>query len=217
MSQSVKNDLTKERLLNEAEALFAQKGYDAVSVREVTTAARCNLAAVNYHFGTKKNLYLEVFRARWIPRARRLQEFFRKSLTAQDSASPPAVARALAEAFLIGPLSDEERCRHHQLMVRELGQSTEAFELVAEEVMRPFFKEIAEILRPSMPKGLEKEPMMLNILSIFSMVLYFNFARVAVTRITGREYDEAFKTRLVEHITGFALAGLGVSELEDLR
>jgi hypothetical protein len=49
------------------------------------------------------------------------------------------------------------------------------------------------------------------------MVLYFNFARVAVTRITGREYDEAFKTRLVEHITGFALAGLGVSEPEDLR
>jgi hypothetical protein len=138
-------------------------------------------------------------------------------LIAQDSASPPAVARALAEAFLIGPLSDEERFRHHQLMVRELGQSTEAFELVAEEVMRPFFKKIAEILRPSMPKGLEKERMMLNILSIFAMVLYFNFAREAVTRITGREYDEAFKTRLVEHITGFALAGLGVSEPEDLR
>ena len=44
---NTKNDHTKERILDEAEALFAQKGYDAVSVREITGAANCNLAAVN--------------------------------------------------------------------------------------------------------------------------------------------------------------------------
>jgi AcrR family transcriptional regulator len=217
MTEKKQDDLTKERLLNKAEALFAQKGYDAVSVREITAAAHCNLAAVNYHFGNKQNLYLEVFRARWIPRARRLQEFFRKSLTAQDAISPPVVARALAEAFLKGPLSDEERYRHHQLMARELGQSTEAFELVAEEVMRPFFKKLADMLRPAMPEGLGKEGVMLSIFSMFAMVLYFNFARVAVTRITGREYDGAFKARLVEHITEFSLTGMGLGKTEDLQ
>jgi AcrR family transcriptional regulator len=217
MDQSVKNDVTKERLLNEAEALFAQKGFDAVSVREITTAARCNLAAVNYHFGNKHNLYLEVFRARWIPRARRLQAFFKKSLATQGSTSPHSIARALAEAMLVGPLSDEERYRHHQLMARELGRSTEALELLAEEVMRPFFTKIADMLRPAMPKELDKERLMLNILSIFALVLYFNFARVAVSRITGQEYDSAFKARLVEHITEFALTGLGVSETEEPR
>lgn len=212
MSKADNHDLTKERLLDEAEALFARKGYDAVSVREITNAARCNLAAVNYHFGNKKNLYMEVFRARWIPRARRLHESFRKSLDAEEAASPEAVVRALAQAFLVGPMSDEERFRHHQLMIRELGQSTEAFELVADEVMRPFFKKLAGTLQPAMPQGLGKEGLMLNILSIFAMVLYFNFARVAVTRITGREYTKAFKSRLVEHITGFSLTGLGVGE-----
>ena len=217
MTQKEKHDFTKERLLNEAEALFAQKGYDAVSVREITTAAHCNLAAVNYHFGSKQNLYLEVFRARWVPRARRLQEYFRKSLAAQDSPSPTAVAQALAEAFLMGPLSDEERHRHHQLMVRELGQPTEAFELVAKQVMRPFFKELADTLRPVIPEGLGEERLILNILSIFSMVLYFNFARVAVTRITGREYDSGFKARLVEHIAEFSLKGLGGDKKEGLR
>jgi hypothetical protein len=45
-------------------------------------------------------------------------------------------------------------------------------------------------------------------LSIFSQVLYFNFARVPVTRITGREYDPAFRAQLVEHITAFSLKGL---------
>ena len=49
---------TRERILVEAETLFAEKGYEAVSIREITGAAECNLAAVNYHFGTKQNLYL---------------------------------------------------------------------------------------------------------------------------------------------------------------
>ena len=209
MTQKEKKGFTKERLLDEAEALFAQKGYDAVSVREITTVAHCNLAAVNYHFGSKQNLYLEVFRARWVPRARRLQEYFRKFLAAQDSHSPTTVAKSLAEAFLIGPLSDEERQRHHQLMARELGQPTEAFELVAEQVMRPFIKGLAETLRSFMPEGQGEECLMLNILSMFATVLYFSFAHMAVTRITGREYDAAFKARLVEHITEFSVKGLG--------
>jgi len=211
------HDLTRERILNEAEALFAQKGFDAVSVREITCAASCNLAAVNYHFGNKGNLYIEVFRAHWVPRAMRLQEHFRRSLAAQGQPSPTTVAQALAEAFLKGPLSDEERQRHFQLMTRELGQPTEAFEIVAEEVMRPFFEELASTLRPAMPKGLRREQVLLNILSIFSMVLYFNFARVAVSRITGREYDTAFKNRLVKHIVEFSLKGLGGLEKEGLR
>ena len=201
-------DVTKERLLDEAEVLFAQRGFDGVSVREITKAARCNLAAVNYHFGNKKNLYVEVFRCRWVPRAKRLQEHFRKNLDTQDGASPPAVARALAGAFLVGPMSDKERQRHHQLMSRELGRPTEAFQLVAEEVMRPFFKELVQLLRADIKES-GKEDLMLNLLSVFSLVLYFSFAKEAVSRITGRHYDQSFKKHLVEHIAEFVQNGFG--------
>jgi AcrR family transcriptional regulator len=209
MSQNDKAEIPRERILNEAEALFAQKGYHGVSVREIITAADCNLAAVNYHFGNKQNLYLEVFRCRWLPRARRLREYFNKSLAAQDSLSLATVVQALAQTFLEGPLSDEERQRHHQLMSRELVKPTEAFELVAQEVMGPFFKELADLLRSLMTVELGEEQMMLNILSIFAMVIHFNFARVAVSRLTGREYDPAFKAQLVEHLIKFSLKGLG--------
>ena len=211
---SKKDQITRERILNEAEALFATNGYDAVSVREITAAACCNLAAVNYHFGNKQKLYLEVFRARWVPRARRVQAYFREYLASQDTVSTPAVAQALAEAFLKGPLSDDERQRQSQLMTRELIQPTDAFELLAGEVLRPFFKELADTLRPFIPEGLGNEGLMLNILSMFSMVIYFNFARAVVSRITGREYDAAFKDRLVEQIVGFSLNGLGGGERE---
>ena len=217
MNQKNKNNSPKDRLLDEAEVLFAQKGFHAVSVREITTAANCNLAAINYHFGNKKNLYLEVFRARWVPRAKRLREYFKKSLAAHASPPPTAVVQALAQAFLEGPLTEEERQRHAQLMVREMFKPTEAFELVAVQVMGPFFKELSDLLRPLIKKGQGQERLDLNILSIFAMVLYFNFARAAVKHVTGREYDQDFKSQLVEHIVEFSLKGLGGGEQEDLQ
>jgi AcrR family transcriptional regulator len=205
-------DLTRERILDTAEALFAQKGYQAVSIREITRCSECNLAAVNYHFGTKENLYLEVFRQRWIPRARRVQENFRTLLARYGWASADNVVRALAESFLEGPLSDEERLRHHQLMAREMAQPTAAFEVAAEEVMRPFFQELESRFTSVLPAGFDHDALLLDILSIFSMVLYFNFARVAVSRLTGRRYNPDFRAQLVDHITAFSLEGLGVTE-----
>ena len=209
MTEKNKKDIPRERLLNEAEALFSEKGYNAVTVREISAAADCNLASINYYFGNKKNLYLEVFHNRWVPRARRVHEYFSKELGDQEPSSLTAVVKSLALAFLEGPLTDEERRRHHQLIAREMAQPSEAFDLVAEQATIPFFQKLADLLRPFMPPELTHEQVMLNILCIFSMVLYFNFARAAVSRLTNQEYDDTFKSRLVEHIIGFALTGLG--------
>ncbi len=74
--------------MKSAETLFAQKGYDAVSVREITNVAKCNLAAVNYHFGNKKTLYLNMFRECWMPRAQRIHACFKKTLPAVAKRRP---------------------------------------------------------------------------------------------------------------------------------
>jgi len=55
---------TKERLLSVAEQLFAEHGFAATSLRQLTAQADVNVAAVNYHFGSKENLITEVFRRR---------------------------------------------------------------------------------------------------------------------------------------------------------
>lgn len=209
MVQKNKNDMTKDRILNEAEILFAQKGYHGVTVREITEAASCNLAAVNYHFGNKWNLYLAVFQFRWLPRAKRIRESVIIALEKQANPSLADIVKALSLAFLKGPLADEERARHALLIIRELAEPTEAFELLAENALRPLISIIANHLRPMMPPELAEERLSLNILSIFALVTYFNLARAAVTHITGQEYDEDFKSMLVEHISDFSLKGLG--------
>ncbi|CAB0149647.1 putative HTH-type transcriptional regulator YttP [Pseudidiomarina piscicola] len=66
--EMAKRETTQDKLLNAAEALFAEQGFEQTSLRQITTAADVNLASVNYHFGSKKALiqavmarYLEVF------------------------------------------------------------------------------------------------------------------------------------------------------------
>ncbi len=55
---------TKEQILDAAEKLFAEKGFAATSTRAITDAAKVNLSAVNYHFGSKQGLVYAVFRRR---------------------------------------------------------------------------------------------------------------------------------------------------------
>ena len=56
-------DQTRQRLLAAASELFAAQGYHGTTVREIAQRAGVNLAAGNYHFGSKRELYLEVLRA----------------------------------------------------------------------------------------------------------------------------------------------------------
>ena len=54
----------RERLLDAAEGFFSEKGFDSTSVRDLTATADSNIAAVNYYFGGKEKLYIEVFHRR---------------------------------------------------------------------------------------------------------------------------------------------------------
>jgi len=209
MGHESKIDVTKDRILSEAEILFAHKGFHGVTVREITESAKCNLAAVNYHFGNKWNLYLAVFRFRWLPRAKRLRETVINVLDEYENPTRTDVVKALAQAFLEGPITDAERKQHALLIFRELAEPTEAFELVANEALRPLFDTLTERMRLLVPEDMDEKRLRLSIFSIFAMVIHFNFARAAVTHITGQEYDRDFKSLLVEHITNFSLNGLG--------
>ena len=200
-------DPTRERLLDEAEKLFAEKGFDGVSVREITAKADAHVSAINYHFGTKKNLYLSVFQERWIPRAERIKA--RLELLDNSTSTLEQVVHALAEGFLKGFASDQERLMHQQLMHREINQPTEALSMIAEQVTKPAFMQLEDIIRARMPSANENgSDMFLCIFSVFSQVLLFNFGKNLVSLLTGKKYDQAFHEHVVDHITRFSLHGL---------
>lgn len=92
---------TRERILATAEQLFAEGGVASTSLRTITSLARVNLAAVNYHFGSKDALIEAVYERRLGPlnRAR-----LRNLDVLEARAEPPAVAELVA-AF-VGPIVD---------------------------------------------------------------------------------------------------------------
>jgi AcrR family transcriptional regulator len=91
---------TKERLLDAAERLFGEQGFESTSLRQITTEAGANLAAVNYHFGSKEDLIVAVM-------ARRVEPLNRERLRLLDrleaGETPPTVEQVL-ETFLAPPL-----------------------------------------------------------------------------------------------------------------
>lgn len=101
---------TRARILDAAERLFMAHGYDGTSMRQITGEAGVNLAAVNYHFGSKEALIQEVFRRRlnWLneERMRALDEL---EATADGQALKPS---QIVDAFfgtMIRMAEDEER------------------------------------------------------------------------------------------------------------
>src|SRR5690554_3718798 len=72
---------TKDQIIQTAERLFAEKGFDGASMREVTSAAGVNLAAINYHFRSKEGLLDAILARRLVPvneqRLRRLDAVLR--------------------------------------------------------------------------------------------------------------------------------------------
>lgn len=83
---------TPERILNAAESLFAEFGFDGVSLRKITRLAGVELALANYHFGPKTDLFLAVVR-------RRADELNQARAAALEALGPSASVEELIDAF----------------------------------------------------------------------------------------------------------------------
>ncbi|HXP77710.1 MAG TPA: TetR family transcriptional regulator [Stellaceae bacterium] len=93
---------TKRRLLSAAERLFAEHGFGGVSVRQLTAAAGVNLAAVNYHFGSKEGLLAAIFEQRCRPMN---DERLRRLGDCVEPADHPEVLERIIAAFIAPALA----------------------------------------------------------------------------------------------------------------
>lgn len=135
----------RKRILDAAERLFAARGYEAASVREITAAAGCNVAGVSYYFGGKERLYEEVFR-------RLLEGFRRQRLEAIRAAmeGPEASLEGLLSAFasaFVEPLARPPRGPQLlRLLGREMLEQRLPADLFVEEIIAPVQSALMEAL-----------------------------------------------------------------------
>ena len=92
---------TKDRILGAAEELFAQFGFAGTSLRQVTSRADVNIAAVNYHFGSKENLVNEVFRRRMDDMSRQRIDALKAAITQHPGELEPILAAFVEPAVAV--------------------------------------------------------------------------------------------------------------------
>jgi AcrR family transcriptional regulator len=191
---------TRERLLDAAEKLFAERGFRSASVRDITREASCNIASVNYHFGGKSNLYREVF----LRRLRDLRER-RVAVIERVRGERPSLERllsAFATAF-VHPLVEEAPGRLWVLLVsQELIDPQLPPDMFYGEMLDPLQKALVGAVVEATP-GLDLDDAALAMHSLIGQL----FHMVKLQRFPpGRPAPSL--TELVEHTVRFSAAGI---------
>jgi AcrR family transcriptional regulator len=143
------SDATRERIMKAAERLFAERGYDATSIRAIVAKARVNQAAINYHFDGKDGLYREVLRAAF----RALTE---QQLEHADEMKAMSREAALAEFIhrqLRPLLGRDEYSRHMRILNWETVRPTAVFRKLLSEEAAPFMGLAVELVRRFQPEA----------------------------------------------------------------
>jgi AcrR family transcriptional regulator len=113
---------TKTRILDAAEALFTEHGYEATSLRQLTGAAGVNLAAVNYHFGSKEELFQAVLTRRLDPMNQERIELL-QSLEREAGAKPPSCEKVLFAMLIPALRLARDQKRGGKDFLRVLGRA----------------------------------------------------------------------------------------------
>ena len=132
-----------------AERLFAERGYDATSIRAIVAKARVNQAAINYHFEGKDGLYREVLRTAF----RALTE---QQLDHADEMKAMSREAALAEFIrrqLRPLLGRDEYSRHMRILNWETVRPTAVFRKLVSEEAAPFMGLAVELVRRFQPEA----------------------------------------------------------------
>jgi AcrR family transcriptional regulator len=197
-------DDTRQRLIDAAGPIFAEKGPEATSVREICQKAGANVAAVNYHFRSKEQLYIETVRSAYLACAREVP-------MPEWPAGTPARQRLrdFIRAFLIRVVEHPGPPWHSLLMWREAAQPTDACAEFVRDFVHPLFVQLLEILRGLTPPDLSPDKLRMLGASIVGQCLHYHHSRHIIEMLVG--VDEARKLTvptLAEHISEFSLAAL---------
>ena len=162
---------TRQRLLDAAETLFAERGFDAVSVRDISEAAGVNVAAVNYHFHGKELLYREVLD--------RLMTAKRDRYTATLQAARCSAAgdletllRAFYRTHFEDTLKNDRGSSFVKLLVREVHHGNFERRQRIHELLAPLWTELQLSLTTVMP-GLDQSACAWIIGSLHGQLIHF--------------------------------------------
>ncbi|MGH8076147.1 MAG: TetR/AcrR family transcriptional regulator [Lysobacter sp.] len=195
---------TKDRILGAAEELFAQFGFTGTSLRQVTSRADVNIAAVNYHFGSKENLVNEVFR-------RRMDDMSAQRLSALKTAieQHPGELEPILAAF-VEPALALAQDRHGggafvRVVARAYAEKNDGLRKFLSDHYGHVLRDFAKAIAACMP-GLSKEELYWR-LDFLAGSLTYAMADFGLIKRPAGVSEAAHRQRAARELIRFAAAG----------
>lgn len=201
-------DSTSDRILATAGPIFAVKGYQAATIREICKSAGVNVAAVNYYFGDKQHLYLETVKLARRTRAEQVP------MPDWSAGTPPQVKlRDYIHTLAHRMLGMQQAPWQVRLMMREIQQPTAACRELVHDYFRPLFNTLLAIVGEVLPPDTPIHVLQQIGFSIIGQCVHYRFAGQVVAFMVGEEQlTSHFRVeQLADHVTRFSLAALGLA------
>jgi AcrR family transcriptional regulator len=203
---SVSDSKTKERLLTAATQVFAERGFKETTVREICTLAGANLAAVNYHFGSKDKLYSAV-----------LGDFLSSAFSrfpidvgVGPNSLPEDRLKSYIRGFLFRLLGDGDPLykKLGKLLMAEILEPSDHFDTMSERYIGPTYKALIHIVQELLP-GAEEDIVHRCAGSVVGQCLLFDHAKGIIQQMRPELALEANSLdRVANFIAEFSLGGI---------
>lgn len=187
--------IARERLLAHATKLFAEHGFNGVTIRDISLAAEANVAAVNYHFGDKMGLYRDVIERCLTTLEATNAQAISSSGTSDD---PAAQLTAFIHVFverLLTPRADDEI---QQLMLHEMSDPTPMSDVIRRRVTRPRMSYLCKVIGAAMSLPPADRAVVHCAASVQAQCLMAKFTKLPASNAA----------ELADHIARFSLAGI---------
>jgi len=199
------SEITRERILKAAERLFAERGYEATSIRAIVGKARVNQAAINYHFAGKDGLYREVLRAAF------------RALTEHQLASAEEIKAMSREQALVEfvrhqlqPLvGRDELSRHLRIFNWETVRPTAVFRKLLSEEAAPFMGVAVDLVRRFLPDADQRTLVVAAIWLIGQCSVFMRNREQLAASPINLSLDESAIEFIGKMISRWAIGGLG--------
>ena len=198
-------DSTRQKLLTAACEVFAENGFKNTTVRDICNRAEVNVAAINYHFGSKEKLYEAVWEYANNLAVKNRVNF----LDLEGTSDPEKRIRIFIKTLLENILNQDRPEWDFRIVAHEMMEPTAAFNTIIEKMIRPSFLFLRDIVQELLGEDVPSEKVEKCALSIVGQCLYYRFANPVVRRILPEQtFDEKGLDELADHITEFSLSAL---------